>query len=218
MALEKNPKFNLRGKYERILEISLIISLTFLIAAFKFFPPIDKNIFSGAEVDNIINIVDIQPTLQDARPPVPPRPFQDFIIDEDPLLPDIDILPTDLDPDAKVVLGIPDNNKGRKVIEEEPFYYFAEEMPQPVGGIQAIHSRINYPEIARNLGIEGKVYVLAYVNENGDVVKAEIVKGIGAGLDKEAQKAVEATKFSPGKQRGVPVKVKITIPIVFRLR
>ena len=55
----------------------------------------------------------------------------------------------------------------------------AEVMPEPVGGISAIQKRVVYPEIARRAGIEGKVYVQALIDENGDVVKTKILKGIG---------------------------------------
>ena len=103
-------------------------------------------------------------------------------------------------------------------MEEEPIYFVAvEEMPYPIGGIQAIHDLIIYPEIAKRAGVEGKVYVLAYVNEEGTVIKTEIIKGIGGGCDEAAEYAVKHTKFFPGKQRGKPMKVKVMVPIIFKL-
>ncbi|NWF88591.1 MAG: energy transducer TonB [Ignavibacteriaceae bacterium] len=110
-----------------------------------------------------------------------------------------------------------------KVVEEQkeeaPTYFVAvEEMPEPIGGIAAIQSKIVYPEIAKRAGVEGKVYILAFVNEHGDVTKAEVIKGLGAGLDEAALGAVKQTKFKPGRQRGVPVKVQVSIPIVFKLQ
>jgi protein TonB len=103
--------------------------------------------------------------------------------------------------------------------EEAPQYFVAvEEMPEPIGGIAAIQSLIEYPEIAKRAGVEGKVYVLAFVNESGIVTSAKILKGIGAGCDEAAMDAVKKTKFKPGKQRGTPVKVQVSIPIVFKLQ
>lgn len=90
-------------------------------------------------------------------------------------------------------------------------------MPYPIGGIQALNDLIVYPEIAKRAGVEGKVYVLAYVNEEGTVIKTEIIKGIGGGCDEAAEYAVKHTKFSPGKQRGKPTKVKVMVPIIFKL-
>lgn len=103
-------------------------------------------------------------------------------------------------------------------IKEEPTYFVAvEEMPVPVGGLQEIQSRIEYPEIARRVGIEGKVFVRAFVDETGTVTNAEVVKGIGGGCDEAALDAILKTKFTPGKQRGKPIKVQVTVPIHFRL-
>jgi periplasmic protein TonB len=90
-------------------------------------------------------------------------------------------------------------------------------MPEPIGGIKAIQEKITYPEIAKRAGVEGKVYILAFVDENGNVTKANVLKGIGAGCDEAARDAVLGTKFKPGKQRGTPVKVQVSIPVVFKL-
>ena len=91
-------------------------------------------------------------------------------------------------------------------------------MPEPIGGIAAIQSHIYYPETARKSNIEGKVYVLAYLNEKGSVDKTKILKGLGYGLDEAASKAVLKAKFTPGMQDGDPVKVEVVIPIVFILQ
>jgi periplasmic protein TonB len=107
----------------------------------------------------------------------------------------------------------------KEVVEtnEEPTYFVAvEEMPQPIGGLQVIQQMIEYPEIAKRAGIEGKVFVRAFVDETGAVTSAEIVKGIGGGCDEAAMDAILKTKFTPGKQRGKPIKVQVTIPIVFK--
>ncbi len=104
----------------------------------------------------------------------------------------------------------------KKLEIESPYFTAVEEMPEPIGGIAAIQSKIVYPEIARRAGVEGRVFVVAYVDETGRVTKAEITKGIGSGCDEAAIDAVMKTKFKPGVQRGKPVKVKITIPILFK--
>jgi protein TonB len=91
-------------------------------------------------------------------------------------------------------------------------------MPAPVGGLQAIQEKVHYTEIARRAGVEGTVYIQARINKNGDVVDATVIKGLGAGLDEEALNAVKLTKFVPGKQRGKPVNVKMTIPVKFVLK
>ncbi|MEX2090159.1 MAG: energy transducer TonB, partial [Bacteroidota bacterium] len=71
--------------------------------------------------------------------------------------------------------------------------------------------------MAVRAGIQGRVFVLAFVNEVGHVVKAEVQKGIGGGCDEAAVKAVMESKFHPGKQRGKAVKVRVSIPVRFSL-
>lgn len=108
----------------------------------------------------------------------------------------------------------------KEVIEEteEPTYFVAvEEMPQPIGGLTAIQQKIVYPELARRAGVQGKVYIRAFVDENGNVTSAEVVKGIGGGCDEAALDALLKTKFTPGKQRGKPIKVQVTVPVLFKL-
>ncbi len=102
--------------------------------------------------------------------------------------------------------------------EKEPVYFIAvEKMPKPIGGIAAIQKKIVYPELAKRAGVQGRVFVKAYVDEQGKVKKVELIKGIGAGCDEAAMKAVKEAKFRPGKQRGKKVNVQVTIPIVFSL-
>jgi periplasmic protein TonB len=217
MALRINPRANLKAKYQSILEISFIISLGLLIAAFKFFPRIDINRDHSGLPPVIICVVDVQPTSQLKRPPPPAIPEILIASPGDDEIIDIILPASDIDL-SRIILPPPIQGEGKRRVEDEPFIDFAEVMPEPVGGLKAIQSRIIYPELARRGGIEGKVHVLAFVNENGDVVKAEIIKGAGAGLDEEAIKAVKETKFRPGQQRGRPVKVQVVIPIVFRLQ
>lgn len=100
---------------------------------------------------------------------------------------------------------------------EEEYLIAIEKMPTPVGGFEAIMKRITYPEMAQKMRTEGKVYVLIYINENGDVDDVKVVKGIGAGCDEEAVKAIKRSKFNPGMDKGVAVKSKFSMAITFKL-
>ncbi|MBX3006670.1 MAG: energy transducer TonB [Melioribacteraceae bacterium] len=100
----------------------------------------------------------------------------------------------------------------------EDEYILAMEKPAaPVDGLQGIYQKITYPKIAISSKVEGKVYVLVLVNEKGDVDDAKIVKGIGAGCDEEAVKAIKKTKFSPGIHNGQPTKSKLSLAVQFKL-
>ncbi len=100
---------------------------------------------------------------------------------------------------------------------DEDYAAFAEEMPSPVGGMVSIQKNITYPSIAKQAGIEGKVYILAYINDKGTVDQVKVLKGIGAGCDEAAMDAVKKSKFTPGKNKGTPLKVKLSLTISFKL-
>ena len=118
---------------------------------------------------------------------------------------------------TKEVYSVPPPKEEIDESEEPTFFVAVEDMPQPIGGLQEIQKKIKYPEIAKRAGVEGKVYVRAFVDEEGNVVNAEVVKGIGAGCDEAALDAILKTKFTPGKQRGKPIKVQVTVPVLFKL-
>ncbi|HEX7070747.1 MAG TPA: energy transducer TonB, partial [Rhodothermales bacterium] len=101
---------------------------------------------------------------------------------------------------------------------EPEIFVIVEEMPELIGGLESLQRSINYPEIAKKAGVEGKVFVQFVVDENGNVQDPVVTRGIGAGCDEEALKAVRQAKFKPGKQRGKPVRVKMSLPITFRLK
>jgi protein TonB len=101
--------------------------------------------------------------------------------------------------------------------QEDPYLPYAQVMPSPIGGMEAIYKHIVYPDLAKKAGVSGKVYVLVYINENGGVDQVKVVRGIGAGCDEAAVDGVKSTKFSPGKNNGAAIKVKLSLAIVFKL-
>lgn len=216
MAVLKKPEADQRRTYQRVFEICTIIALVFMIVAFKYFPDVGAGKRIAQTSQELFNVEDVQQTKQENRPPPPPKPPIPIEAPSEDVLEDINIASTELDVNANV--APPPPPKVKKV-EAEPQYFVAvEEMPTPIGGLIGIQKRIKYTQIAIRAGIEGKIYVLAFVNKKGIVTKARIIKGLGAGLDENALKAVRATRFKPGKQRGKPVNVQVSIPIVFSLR
>ncbi len=102
--------------------------------------------------------------------------------------------------------------------EGEQYLAFAEKMPAPVGGLPSIYKKIKYPHVAKKAGIQGKVYLIAFVDESGNVEDVKILKGIGGGCDEAAAEAVKKTNFTPGENKGKPVKVKLSLAIQFKLK
>lgn len=212
----KKPKSDLRRLYRLTFELSLIISLVTIIAAFKFLPQLPDAEKITENLPELIIVEEIINTVQ--KPDIPSPPKAPQIISAP-----IDELPVDLilnDIDDVYPINLPDSPPPGPAIDlsGEDFIPVPEELPSPVGGLIAIQEKVRYTEIARRVGIEGTVYIEAKINKNGNVVEAAVLKGLGGGLNEEALNAVKSTKFVPGRQRGKPVNVKMIIPIKFVLK
>ncbi len=218
MALRKNPKYDIKLKYQRILEISLILVLGSLIVAFKYFPRLEQEIVQINTSQELIKLEDIEATKQEQKPPPPPKPPIPIEAPTDETLDDIKIDETVWDESDNVAETKIKNTPKEEEVLDDYVFIVVEEMPKPVGGIASIQKMITYPEIAKRAGVQGRVFVKAFVDENGKVYKVELTKGIGAGCDEEALLAVKNSLFIPGKQRGKAVKVQVTIPVLFKLQ
>jgi len=103
------------------------------------------------------------------------------------------------------------------VFKKSDYLIAVEMQPEPFGGYAAIDKKVIYPEQARKNSITGKVFLQVYINENGEVVFAEILKGLGYGCDEAALKAIKITRFKAGKLKGRYVKVQMSVPINFQM-
>ena len=102
--------------------------------------------------------------------------------------------------------------------QDDSYLAFADVMPEPEGGLASLYKAIEYPEIAKKAGIEGKVYAMAFINEDGTVADVQIIKGLGGGCDEAVVKALKNYKFAPAQHQGKAVKVKMSLPITFQLK
>lgn len=220
MALRKEDKYDLRKHYPLYIEIGLVAALGVLILAFRLdFSP--KNEFEIVMPEQEqIKMEEVQQTRQIETPPPPPKPPVPVEVPNESILEDDDLnLDAFLDIDEPIAnTPPPPPPPSEEPVEEEPeVFVIVEQMPELIGGLASIQKLIQYPEIARKAGVEGRVIVQFVVDENGSVQDPQVVRGIGAGCDEEAVRAVRQAKFNPGMQRGKPVKVKMSLPITFRL-
>ena len=204
VVLGTNPKV--------VFEASLALSLLLVICGFMFFPEGGEAAKVTSFSQEMVKIEDVDVTRQQDRPPPPPRPLIPIEAPADEVLDDATIRDTELR-GAETVAPPP-----LKSEEDEAEYFVAvEEMPELKGGMEAIMRNLVYPELAIRAGLQGVVYVVAFVNEKGDVDRAEVLKGIGGGCNEAALEAVKKVKFIPGRQRGRPMKTRVSIPIRFNL-
>lgn len=95
-------------------------------------------------------------------------------------------------------------------------------VPEFEGGMYAFYMHIqknmSYPAYARRMGVEGKVFVQFVVDEEGNITEVKTLRGIGAGCDEEAERIIRLSpKWKPAMQDGKPVKVRMVLPITFKL-
>ncbi len=220
---KKYPKADLTKKSGLFLNIGLVISLALVIMAFEWkFYDDGSQVNLSANTAEFEDLMDIPQTEQ--PPPPPPKIQQPEIIevpDEEEIEEEIDV---DLDVEMTEETVIED-----VVFEEAPeeeqaeeIFTIVEDQPEPIGGMQAFYQYVSkhlkYPAQARRMGIEGKVFVQFVVDKDGSLTDVKAVKGIGAGCDEEAVRVIQgAPKWKPGKQRGRPVKVRMILPITFKL-
>ena len=105
---------------------------------------------------------------------------------------------------------------------QEPVYEVVENMPEFPGGMKAmldfISKNIQYPESARQKGVQGKVIVKVVIDKDGAVTQPILMRSLDSDLDKEALRIVKLMpKWKPGTQRGKAVKVEYTFPVIFKL-
>ncbi len=160
----------------------------------------------------------IPPTVLEKKI-IPPAPRIPVAVSDDEVLDEsltfdaelLDLVMADILTDPPPVVEEPD-------YEESGIHVLVEEMPEIIGGIAAIMKEIRYPEMAKKAGVEGRVMVQFVIDETGALTNPVVVRSLGAGCDDEVLRALGEMKFKPGKQRGVPVSVRMTIPITFKLR
>lgn len=217
MIERKKPDADLKNYYTVFLELGLLITLVIFIIAVR----IDLTSLGPEEIvleeQEIVEMEEIIQTRQIETPPPPPRPPVPVEVPNDEIIEDVHIdIGGDLDLGG--ALSLPPPPPPPQEEEEEDFFVVVEEMPELVGGLGELQRQIRYPEMARRAGIEGRVYIQFIVNERGDVENPTVIRGIGGGADEEALRVVRQAKFTPGMQRGRPVRVQYSLPIFFRLQ
>ena len=91
--------------------------------------------------------------------------------------------------------------------------------PGQAGLFQYLSNTIQYPVVAEENGVQGRVIVTFVVERDGSITDVKVVKSVAPSLDREAVRVVRSMpKWTPGKQKGDAVRVKYTMPVTFRLQ
>jgi protein TonB len=225
MEPKKNPAKDVHRYSKQYFLIGLIISCSIAIMAFEWTTEIKKIDCRLPDTrEPSMTLYPVPVTTQEDQPIA--KPFKKIqVLDLSKLTPDIptseqkDDEPIDLEP-------VENNSSTGIAVEIETevaidTFIFVQNMPVPVNGYEGFYKQISkaikYPTLAKRMDTEGKVFVEFVIDERGNPINLKVTKGIGHGCDEEAKRVISMTKWEPGKQRGKPVLVKMTLPIHFRL-
>ena len=224
MEIKKTPKADLENKKTLFFQIGLMLALLFVFGAFEY-KSYDKqtiDLSARAVDDTPEDIIPI--TEQKVKPPPPPPPKQVTqikIVDDDVEVDDDIDIDVDADDDTEMEEYIPPE-EDEEIVETEIFTV-VESMPEFPGGMgelmKFLAQNIKYPPLAKESGIQGRVFINFVVEPTGAISNVKILRGIGGGCDEEAVRVVESMpKWKPGKQRGKNVRVSYNLPVKFTLQ
>ena len=210
----KKPQADLRNYYTIFLQLGMVVVLLIFITAMKVQFVAEQQDVDLTQEQEVVEMEEVTQTKQEEKPPPPPRPQVPVEVPNDEIIEDQDI---NIDAEINMNEPLPEPEEPQEE-EEEDFFVAVENMPELKGGLGALQQKINYPDMARKAGIEGRVIIQFIVNEQGQVEDPRVIRGIGGGCDKEALRVVKQAEFEPGRQRGNPVRVQYSLPITFKLQ
>jgi periplasmic protein TonB len=228
MESKKSDKANLEKKKGLFLQIGLVTVLALLLIAFEW---TTREVATGSlgELAEVVLEEEIIPItrpeeIQPPPPPPPPQVTETLSIVEDDVEIDDDIFIDDVESRADTRIEFSQMVMEEEEAAEQDIFFIVEDMPDfqgkgQDGFRQYIAENLRYPQIAAENGIQGRVFVQFVVNADGKVSDATVVRGVDPSLDREAIRVVMSSPpWTPGRQRGAPVRVAFTFPINFVLQ
>ncbi len=226
MEARKTERANLENKRFIFLEIGFVLTLTLLFFAFEYksYDKVEYTITEKVVDDTQEEIIPI--TEQKVKPPPvqpPPQITLINVVDNDVLIEDNIEIDIEFAEDLAIEEYKFIAEQEEEEIEEKQIFLVVENMPEYPGGEVAMYKfigeNIEYPRMAKESGISGRVFVTFVVERNGSVTDVQILRGIGGGCDEEAIRVIKMMpQWTPGKQRGKPVRVQYRMPIKFTLQ
>lgn len=223
MDLKKNPNVNNEKVKFSLGVLGLFIILSLVLASFTYGEM--GYLLGGGEKDQREGEKLVQAELKEPETPdqpepdepdITPPPTEDTKVDKEIKVDTVvkTAPPVNLPPPAPVKTGPP---------APPPIVDFPDVEASFQGGVAAmkqfIGENVSYPEIAREMGDQGKVYVEFRVDPDGSISSVKVLRGVSKELDREAKRVVKMMpKWKPGEVRGEPVPTKCRIPITFSLK
>ena len=226
MEIKKSPKADLQNKRGLLLEIGLAVALAIVIGAFAWTPKehrIEQVDLNYAIVEEEITEI----TRQDQKPPEPPKKVEVKVIADllQVVTNDTKIETSmtfdEFDEEAEVFQEV--EVVEEEIVDDEPFL-IVETMPSFQGGDlntfrNWVQSNVRFPQIALENGIQGTVVLSFVIEKDGSLTNIQVLRTPDRSLSEEATRVLsKSPKWSPGKQRNQVVRVKYTLPVVFKVQ
>ena len=228
MEVKKSPKADLENKKTTNLLAGAIIILAVLFVGFEWSER-DKKVTTDTGIQEVLFEEEIIPITEQEQPKQAPPPPEAPKVEEV-----LEIMDNDTEVEESTIQASDDTQAAVEVkytpveveeeeVEEQQIFQVVEEMPEFPGGMgecmKFLGKNIKYPTISQENGVQGRVIVQFVVNRDGSIVDPVVVRGVDPYLDKEALRVIATMpKWKPGKQRGKAVRVKYTVPVMFRLQ
>lgn len=234
MKARKTDKANLENKKSLFFMVGLVATLTLVLVLVELKQyegtTMDLGVLDMVEDDEIVPITQREQAPPPPPPPAPPEVIQ--IVEDEVEIEEIEFESTETDETEEIeiieeVEEDTDEIFNFAVVENKPVFPGCENEVSEAAKYQCfqkgimtyISKNFEYPEMARQMGISGKVYVSFVIEKNGKVSNVKVERGVDPSLDKEASRLVNLLpKFTPAKQRGKPCRMSYTVPINFRLQ
>ena len=230
MEIKKSEKASLENKRLLFVEIGFVAALLIVWGCFSYTTR-DAKVAMFDDVNQEVAEEEIIPITQENTPPPPEAPKIPVLSDQ------IDIVDDEIEVNDDMFMNLEDNaNMGVEImdyvevqeeeeVEEEAIpFMLVEEKPKFQGGdandfSKWVNQRLQYPELAKENGVQGRVTLQFTVNADGSVSNVKVLRGVDSSLDQEAVRVVSSSpKWTPGRQRDRAVKVSYTFPVIFQLR
>jgi protein TonB len=201
----------------------VVVALLFAITAFQLRWTPEDSFQVDLEQQEVVKMKEITQTTQANEPPPPPRPPAPVEAPNNTTIQQEDInfdASLDLDQELNVADDPPppDEDPDDEEEEDDEQIFVAVEQQPDCGGLETLQKKAEYPKFARQAGIEGRVIVQFVVDEQGTVTDPTVIRSVHRLLDQAAVRAVQKLNCTPGMQRNTPVKVRLAMPVVFRLK
>ena len=224
MEEKKSPKANLETKNLTFILIGMMISLAVAWTVFEIKSYDKREIADIGRTAEVVEEEMVEITKQEQKPQpveVPKQTTQIQVVEDDVEVEDVEIN-AEVDQNEVIEEYVAPEVEEEE-IEEAEIFTVVEEMPEFPGGMaklaEYLAKNIKYPQLARESGIQGRVFINFVVENDGSVTNVKVMRSLGGGCDEEAVRVVKSMpKWKPGKQRGKPVRVSYNLPVNFKLQ